>query len=256
VQEALRRCPNQIVVLSPDSVKSDNVMDEVSYALEEHKQVIPVLYHECEMPFRLGRVQYIDFRVDYQRGLGDLLKALGVPEPAAPPSIQLSGTQTTPQPSAAPSDPSPGQAAGAQRAIESIEQERTFFSAPSPRERVIAALAGAVLGTITCLLSLKGQFWQVMSSEYYGVYYGAYPILAMAIAGLITGFRGFRLIAALAALTMANLGLGVGNVVWRATHHSAIESNLFGLMFGFTPGVILGALMGVVYLRVVSKRKS
>src|SRR5215831_20364603 len=53
VQEALRGCPSQIVVLSPDSVSSENVKDEFSYALDEHKQVIPVLYRQCEVPLRL-----------------------------------------------------------------------------------------------------------------------------------------------------------------------------------------------------------
>ena len=78
VEEALRASPRQVVVLSPEAVNSQNVMDEVSYALEEHKQVIPVFYRNCQMPFRLRRVQYIDFRTDYDHGLRDLLRALGV----------------------------------------------------------------------------------------------------------------------------------------------------------------------------------
>jgi hypothetical protein len=72
VEEALRASPRQVAVLSPASVVSDNVMDEVSFALEEHKQVIPVLYRDCQIPFRLRRVQYIDFRTDYDRGLREL----------------------------------------------------------------------------------------------------------------------------------------------------------------------------------------
>ncbi len=239
VQEALRRCPNQIVVLSPDSVSSENVMDEVSYGLDEHKQVIPIFYRECEMPFRLRRVQYIDFRAHYHRGLGGLLKALGVPEPADPLPIQLSGTQTTSQPLASPSGPSPGQAAHAEPAIE--------FSTPGPRERLIGLVAGAVHGTIMCLLFLKGQFWKEISE-----YYGVYPILSSAIAGAIAGFRPFVM---LTALCGATLGWGAGYVVWHDTHHGAPESTLVGLICGFTPGVILGALVGVVYLRAISRRK-
>lgn len=85
IEAALRASPRQVVVLSPEAVNSQNVMDEVSYALEEHKQVIPVFYRDCQMPFRLRRVQYIDFRTDYDHGLRDLLRTLGVAEPARVP---------------------------------------------------------------------------------------------------------------------------------------------------------------------------
>jgi hypothetical protein len=78
VETALRVCPCQVIVLSPEAVSSQNVMDEVSYALEEHKQVIPLLYRDCTVPFRLRRVQWVDFRIDYTSGLRDLARALGV----------------------------------------------------------------------------------------------------------------------------------------------------------------------------------
>jgi TIR domain-containing protein len=84
VEEALRTSPRQVAVLSPEAVNSQNVMDEVSYALEERKQVIPVLFRDCQIPFRLRRVQYIDFRTDYDRGLRELLRALGAAEQGAP----------------------------------------------------------------------------------------------------------------------------------------------------------------------------
>jgi hypothetical protein len=76
VQSALVSCPRMLVVLSPSSVESDNVMDEVSFALEKKKTVIPVLWRDCEIPFRLRRVQYIDCRVEYDRGLKRLLDTL------------------------------------------------------------------------------------------------------------------------------------------------------------------------------------
>ncbi len=79
VEDALAICPRMLVILSPISVDSTNVMDEVSFALEEKKTVIPVIYRDCAIPFRLRRVQYVDFRQDYARGLKELLKTL-VPE--------------------------------------------------------------------------------------------------------------------------------------------------------------------------------
>ena len=76
IQEALESCETLLVILTPDSVTSQNVMDEVSFALEEKKQVIPVFHTNCEIPFRLKRLQYIDFSSDYAAGLTQLNQAL------------------------------------------------------------------------------------------------------------------------------------------------------------------------------------
>jgi photosystem II stability/assembly factor-like uncharacterized protein len=77
VEAALFQSPVMLLILSPDSVNSDNVRDEVSFSLSKQKKVIPILYRECEVPFRLARLQHIDFRTDYTRGLKALLNALG-----------------------------------------------------------------------------------------------------------------------------------------------------------------------------------
>ncbi len=77
IEAALNIAPRLIVILSPASVSSDNVMDEVSFALETGKTVIPVLLSQCTMPFRLRRLQHIDFTGDYQMGLSQLLEAVG-----------------------------------------------------------------------------------------------------------------------------------------------------------------------------------
>lgn len=76
IQKALESSDTLLIVLSPASVASENVMDEVSFALEEGKQVIPVLKENCEIPFRLRRVQRIDFTRDYNAGLNSLLSSL------------------------------------------------------------------------------------------------------------------------------------------------------------------------------------
>lgn len=77
IEAALKTAPRLIVILSPASVSSDNVMDEVSFALETGKTVIPVLLSQCTTPFRLRRLQHIDFTGDYQMGLNQLLEAVG-----------------------------------------------------------------------------------------------------------------------------------------------------------------------------------
>ena len=76
VEEALKRCSVLLVILSRASVKSGNVRDEVSFALSKQKRVIPILHRECQIPFRLARLQQIDFRSEYDYGLKALLKAL------------------------------------------------------------------------------------------------------------------------------------------------------------------------------------
>jgi TIR domain/Domain of unknown function (DUF4062) len=76
IEDALDRCPRMLVILSPASVSSRNVEDEVSFALEEGKTVIPLLYQECRIPFRLRPFQYADFRGDYDLALKGLLRTL------------------------------------------------------------------------------------------------------------------------------------------------------------------------------------
>jgi hypothetical protein len=87
VEDALKNCPRLIVILSPTSVESTNVMNEVSFALEEQKTVIPVIYRDCVIPFRLRRLQCVDFKQVYVHGLEELLKVL---------SPQQKPEQTTP----------------------------------------------------------------------------------------------------------------------------------------------------------------
>ena len=77
VEDALQKSSSILLILSPASVNSENVLDEVSFALNKQKRVIPVLYRDCDVPFRLARLQYIDFRSDYGRGVKTLLNSLG-----------------------------------------------------------------------------------------------------------------------------------------------------------------------------------
>lgn len=76
VEGALDVSPLMLVILSSASVNSMNVMDEVSFALEKEKTVIPVVIQDCAIPFRLRRIQYADFRVDYSHGINSLLRHL------------------------------------------------------------------------------------------------------------------------------------------------------------------------------------
>jgi hypothetical protein len=88
VEHALTDAPIMLVILSATSVNSTNVMDEVSFALETGKTVIPIISQECAIPFRLRRLQHVDFRAGYSDALAELLRALDphqVPPPPPPP---------------------------------------------------------------------------------------------------------------------------------------------------------------------------
>jgi hypothetical protein len=76
VEEALTDCPRLLVILSPSSVSSKGVRDEVAFALGEGKTVIPALYRDCKIPYRLRPFQYVDVRSDYDRGVKALARAL------------------------------------------------------------------------------------------------------------------------------------------------------------------------------------
>jgi hypothetical protein len=122
VQAALESCQGMVAVLSPSAVASQNFLDEVSYALEERKQVIPLLYRECGIPFRLRRVQYVNFTSSYEDGFADLLRALESPK-----EEPHDATTTVAPP----------------RSVPGKARHEAF------RHRMIGALVGAVAGSIT-----------------------------------------------------------------------------------------------------------
>ncbi len=73
IEKALSNAEIVLVVLSPHAVASDNVLDEVSFAIDAHKRIIPIIAQECTIPFRLRRFQYIEFSQNYTLGLQSLL---------------------------------------------------------------------------------------------------------------------------------------------------------------------------------------
>src|SRR5215469_3509834 len=53
VQKALEESDCLLIILSPDAMISENVLDEVSFALNKQKPILPVLYRDCSIPLRL-----------------------------------------------------------------------------------------------------------------------------------------------------------------------------------------------------------
>ena len=84
VGKALEDSECVLVILSATSVSSNNVLDEVSYALEANKRVLPVLVDNCVIPFRLRRLQHINFANNYNDAFNKLVEALEIEEAKKP----------------------------------------------------------------------------------------------------------------------------------------------------------------------------
>lgn len=76
IELALDRCDWFLVFLTNASCQSQNVMDEVSYAIDEGKHILPVRMEECRIPLRLRRFQYRD--LTQAGGLETLAQQLGI----------------------------------------------------------------------------------------------------------------------------------------------------------------------------------
>lgn len=76
IQKALNKSDGLLLVLSPSSVQSENVLDEASFALDGGKRIIPLLIEPCTVPFRFARKQYVDFTTDYNTGFQNLLSGI------------------------------------------------------------------------------------------------------------------------------------------------------------------------------------
>ena len=96
IERAVRDCQGLVVILSPRSVASDNVADEISFAIEHGKSVLPLVIEQCSLPLRITRMQVIDATGNYDRAMKQCLDALGgekalppgqEPEPQAPKGI-------------------------------------------------------------------------------------------------------------------------------------------------------------------------
>ena len=93
IEKAIIKATAVVVILSPDARDSIWVRREISFAELHNKRTVPVLARrkpDDSMPLSLATTQYVDIRVDEEKGL-NLLKAalLGSkiePPPQRPPS--------------------------------------------------------------------------------------------------------------------------------------------------------------------------
>jgi TPR repeat protein len=126
IEAAVSACSRMLVVLSPAAISSRNVLAEASLAIDDGKEVIPVLYRDCKVPFRLRPLQYADFRTDYATGLTELLAVLTGGTELTPPvtseQTRLEGERQ--------------QAAAEQAQIEREENERKITEEKARKEEL------------------------------------------------------------------------------------------------------------------------
>jgi hypothetical protein len=81
VEEGIRKSDCVLAILSPASVDSQQVRDEVLLAMDEGKRIIPILYQPCEVPMKLRRLQRVDFTASYEQGLARLINEVSPSRP-------------------------------------------------------------------------------------------------------------------------------------------------------------------------------
>ena len=92
IARAIRQCDVFLIVLSPDSVQSAHVRQELAFADSLGRRIVPVWYRQAPLPdamaLILGRLQHIDF-VDetYEAAFERLARALEPAEAPAPPTV-------------------------------------------------------------------------------------------------------------------------------------------------------------------------
>jgi len=185
IEKALKSSKSLLVILSNTAVASHNVMDEVSYALEKNKNVVPVLLEECEIPFRLKRLQYADFTSDYQKGLKTLANALhldevtaeklteiGIGSTAAPEKKLkkpiISNTADKPKvETSAPHEPQKAKTDLKEKQdVKAVLQEKKSIPTTSPAATKPKSKIGwYVGGGFVLLLALLGIFWTIATPD-------------------------------------------------------------------------------------------
>lgn len=139
IAAALRDADFVLVILTPESARSQNVLDEIGFALSNEKRVVPLIYKACEVPFRIARLQRFAFTEDYQQCLQALASFfreydLSANAVASPPSQR--GVRTVPLRQVAQISLAPTVA------VRSATKSSPMLSSEKLRALTVAAVAG------------------------------------------------------------------------------------------------------------------
>ena len=106
MEGAFRECEIFLIILTPAiNLLSKCSKDEIGYAIDRGKRILPVLLEECDIPLRLRRFQYVDFtKTKFGEGvkkakhlLGNILNDQPTPFPtmALPKAQEASKTEVS-----------------------------------------------------------------------------------------------------------------------------------------------------------------
>src|SRR5215469_2578737 len=76
IADAITTSSHFVVILSPYAMYSQAVLNEIRLAFQAGRKIIPVLLYETELPDCLAAIQWVDFRVSFERGCEELLARL------------------------------------------------------------------------------------------------------------------------------------------------------------------------------------
>ncbi|HLF75550.1 MAG TPA: SUMF1/EgtB/PvdO family nonheme iron enzyme [Anaerolineales bacterium] len=151
IEAAVERSSTFMIVLAPESMESQNVKDELSYAIDSGKHILPVVIRPCKIPLRLRRFQYVDFTdKPYKDSLADIkhllsiTRQLGKPveaephyeEPASAPLFEAPPIQR---------EPAPQPESLKQGELETANPRRKFIA---PMILAVVAVAGIVVAVV------------------------------------------------------------------------------------------------------------
>lgn len=153
VERALAECEIFMVILTPASSTSDNVKDEIGYAIDAGKRILPILLENAKVPLRLIRFQYVDFtKKSYEEGVESakqLLRRL-IDEPTIPVDQVLEQSQLDVREMA--SGPETGPPLSPQK-----RETTAVTTAKKSRLPMVLGAAGAGIIIVLALILLRGN---------------------------------------------------------------------------------------------------
>lgn len=79
IERAIKTSQYFVVVLSPDSIDSIWVKEEIYYAFNLKTKIVPLMYRPCVVPLGLNTVNFINVQEkNYQKNYKEILRALGL----------------------------------------------------------------------------------------------------------------------------------------------------------------------------------
>ncbi len=152
IEKALEKSNIFLIILSPESIESQNVKDEVGYAIDAGKSILPVLTRPCRIPLRLRRFQFVDFsNHPYEDSLAEIKHLLNNTKQLA--AAGVSGNLEIPSASVEPKPP--------RENVSRVKQASAKKVAPPKTQRTwywafifIGVCAVAAIGLVAIAFSL------------------------------------------------------------------------------------------------------